>query len=73
MQGSFGYGICAGFRWCELKKHKGRENHEKAFSERGGYFSIVKLSYAHVVTFGKVKADFFPSLSHGWGKISEEY
>ena len=45
---------------------EGGKNHEKTFTERGGNLAVVELTDTRIVALSKVKADLFPSLTHGY-------
>jgi hypothetical protein len=48
-----------------MKLTEGRKDHKKPFTKRGSYLSVVELPHTGVFTLGKIKAEFFPGLTHG--------
>ena len=52
--------------WGELKEDKGRENHEKAFSEGGCDLAVIETANASVTGLCEINASFLPGLAHGW-------
>lgn len=44
---------------------EGRQDHQEALPQRGGDLSVVELSDASEIPFGKVQTNLLPRLAHG--------
>lgn len=64
VQGCCSYRVGQGCAWGQLEEDKRRENHKKAFPERGRYFAVIELSDTCIAWLSEIYSQLFPSLSH---------